>query len=56
MKGNLIIPEQLINISCEQNVEVNADQDSDNDDGDDNEGVEMTNMVDEVFEDESDED
>ena len=49
MKGNLIMPEQLINILCEQNVEVNADQNRDNDDGDDVEGVEMTDMVDEVF-------
>ena len=47
--GNLIMPEQLINILCEQNVEVNADQNRDNDDGDDVEGVEMTNIVDEVF-------
>ena len=39
---------------CEQNVEGDADRDRDNDDGDDDEGVEMTNMVDEVFEDESD--
>ena len=55
VKGNLIVPEQLIDILCEQNVEGDADQDSD-DDGDGDEGVEMTNMVDEVFEDESDED
>ena len=33
-----------------------AYQDRDNDDGDDDEGDEMTNMVDEVFKDESDED
>ena len=39
---------------CEQNVEGDADRDRDNDDGDDDEGVVMTNMVDEVFEDESD--
>ena len=56
VKGNLIISEQLVNILCEQNVEVNADQDRDNGDGDDDEGVEMTDMVDNVFEDESDED
>ena len=38
------------------NVEGDADQDKDEDDGDNDEGVEMTNMVDEVFEDEYDED
>ena len=54
VKGNLILPEQLIDILCEQNVEGDADQDRDDDD--DDQGVEMTNMVDEVFEDESDED
>ena len=47
---NLIIPEQLIDILCEQNVEGDADQDRDTDDGDDDEGVEMPNIVDEVFE------
>ena len=47
-------PEQLIDILCEQNVEGDADQDLN--DGDDDEGVEMTKMGDEVFEDESDED
>ena len=53
MKGNLIVPgEQLVNILCVQNVAGYADQDRN---GDDDEGVEMTNMVDEVFEDESDE-
>ena len=58
VKGNLIVPEQLIDILCEQNVEGDADQNRDDydDDDDDDEGVEMTNMVDEVFEDESDED
>ena len=56
VKGNLIVPEQLIDILCEQNVEGDADQDrDDDDDNDDDEGVEVTNMVDEVFEDESDE-
>ena len=44
---NLFVPEQLINILDERNVEEDADQDRDNDD----EGVEMKNMVDEVFED-----
>ena len=53
VKGNLIVPEQLIDILCEENVEGDADQDRDNNDGDDKEGVEMTNMADE---DESDED
>ena len=58
VKKNLIIPEQLINILGEQNVERDADQDrnDDDDDDDDDEGVEMTIMVDEAFEDESDED
>ena len=53
VKGNLI-PEQLIDILCEQYVE--GVHIRDNDDCDDNEGVEMTNMVDKVFENESDED
>ena len=54
MKGNLIIPQRLIDNLCEQNVEGDADQDRDNDDGGD-EGVEMANVVDEeVFEYESD--
>ena len=53
VKGNLIIHEQHINILCEQYVQGDADQGRDNDDGDDDEGVERTNMVDEVFEDES---
>ena len=56
MKGNLIIPEQSIDILCEQNVQGDAEQDRDNDVGDDDEGVVMTNIVDGVFEDESDED
>ena len=50
-KGNLIGPEQLIDFLCEQNVEVDADLDRDNDDGDDVEGIEMTTIVDDVFED-----
>ena len=50
-KKNLIVPEQLIDILCEQNVEVDADLDRDNDDGDDVDGIEMTNIVDDVFED-----
>ena len=49
MKGNLILPEQFINMLCEQNVEEDADQDRDNDDGDTHEDVEMTNMVDEYL-------
>ena len=56
LKGDLIVPEQFINILCEQNVEGDADQDRDDDDGGDDDGVEMTNMLDEVFEDESDKD
>ena len=31
VKGNLAIPEQLINILCELNAEGGADQDRDND-------------------------
>ena len=50
-KKNLIVPEQLIDILCEHNVEVDADLDRDNDDGDDVDGIEMTNIVDDVFED-----
>ena len=50
-KGNLIVPEQLIHILCEQNVEVDADLDRENDNGDDDEGIEMTNIVDDGFED-----
>ena len=53
VKGNLIVPKQLIDILCEENVEGDADQDRANNDGDDKEGVEMTNMADE---DESDKD
>ena len=53
-KENFIVPEQLLNILGEQNVEGNADRDRDDDDGDDDEGVEMTNMVDKEIEDESD--
>ena len=52
---NLFVPEQLINILGECNVEEDADQDRD-DDGDADKGVEMTNMEDKVFEDESYED
>ena len=52
MKENLLVPEQLINILDEPNVEGGADQDRNN--GNDDEGVEMTNMVDEVFEDDED--
>ena len=52
VKGNLNVPEQLINILCEQNVNGDVDQDRNDDEG----VVDMTNMVDKVFEDESDED
>ena len=57
VKGNLRVPEKLINILCEQNVDGDADHDDDDDDDDDDndECFEMTNMVDEVFEDQSDE-
>ena len=37
-------------------MEGDADQDRDHDDRDDDEGVEMSNNLDEVFEDESDKD
>ena len=42
MKGHLIVPEQLINIVCRQNVEWDVEQDRDDDDCD--EGVEMTKV------------
>ena len=51
VKGNLVVPEQLIDILCEQNVEEGADQDSDEEEEED---FEMTNMVDEVYQDDSD--
>ena len=47
VKENLIVLEQFIEILGGQNVDGGADQDRN--DGDDYEGVEMTNMVDEVF-------
>ena len=53
VKGKLIVPEQLVDILCEQNSEGGADQDMDIDNGDDDVGVEMTNTVDEVLEAES---
>ena len=53
MKDNLIVPAQLIDILCDQNNDGEAEQDLDDDDND--EEVELTNMVDGVFEDESDE-
>ena len=56
VKENWIVPRQLIDILGEQNVDRGADQDRDDDDGYYDEGVEMTNMVDEVFIEESDED
>ena len=55
MKENLIVPEELIDILCERNVDWNVYQDRDVDDGDNDEGVEMKKMVDKVFEDESNE-
>ena len=51
VKGDLIVPAQLIDSLFDQNNDGKADQDLDDDD----EGVELTNMVDEVFEGESDE-
>ena len=52
VKENLIVPKQFINILGEQNVDGDGDQDRN--DCINDEGVEMTFMVDEVFEDESD--
>ena len=49
VKENEIVSAQLFDILGEQNVEGDADQDRD--DGNDDEGVERTNMVDEVIED-----
>ena len=51
-KGNLIVPEQLVEILCDQNVDVDDDQ---QDESNVDEGVEITNMLDEVFNHESDE-
>ena len=53
VKDNLIVPAHLIDILYDQNNAGEADQDLDDDDND--EGVELTNMVDEVFKDEYDE-
>ena len=53
VKDNLIVPAHLIDILYDQNNAGEADQDLDDDDND--EGVDLTNMVDEVFEDEYDE-
>ena len=49
----MIVSAQLIDILCDQNNDGEADQDLDDDDND--KGVELTNMLDEVFEDVSDE-
>ena len=51
-KGNLIVPEQLVVILCNQ---IAADEDDDHqDDNTVDEGIELANMLHEVFEDESD--
>ena len=52
VKGSLVVPEQLVDILCNQNI-VGDDGLEDNSAVD--EGVEFTNMLDEVFENESDE-
>ena len=52
VKEFLIVPKQFINILGEQNVDGDGDQDRNGCIND--EGVEMTFIVDEVFEDESD--
>ena len=54
VKGNLIVPEHLIDILCNQNVTEDNNQEEDNSAVD--EGVGLTNMVDEVFENETDDD
>ena len=54
MKENLIVPEQHFGRADFFFFFFwggGADQDMDDDDGDDDEGVEMANVVDEVFED-----
>ena len=51
-KRNLFVPEQLVEILCDQNVDVDDDQQVESNV---DEGVEMTNMLDEVFGNESDE-
>ena len=52
VKGSLVVPEQLVDILCNQNIV--GDDDLEDDSAVD-EGVEFTNMLDEVFENESDE-
>ena len=51
-KENLIVPQQLVEILCSQNTDMGDDQQDESIVG---EGEEMTNMLDEVFENESDE-
>ena len=51
-KEKLIVPQQLVEILCSQNPDMDDDQ---QDESIVDEGVEMTNMLDEVFENESDE-
>ena len=50
-KGNLIVPEQLVEILCNRTA---AYEDDDHQDDNAVEGTELTNMLDEVFEVESD--
>ena len=49
-KEILIVPQQLVEIMCSQNPDMDDDQ---QDESIVDEGVEMTNMLDEVFENES---
>ena len=51
-EGNLIIPEQLVEILCDESPDMDGDQ---QDEGIFDEGVEMTNMLDEVYEIKTDE-
>ena len=52
VKGDLIEPEQLVDIQCDQNL----DDDTQEDDSTVDEGLEFANLEDEVFEHDSDED
>ena len=50
VKGDLIVPEQLVDILCDENLE----NDTQEDDSSVNEEPEFANMEDEVFENDSD--
>ena len=54
MRENVIVCKKLTDILGDQNVEGDADQDIN--DGDNDESVEITNILDTVFEDECDDD